>query len=388
MLAAAGGMLFPLLYTWFVTGSSEPTMAARGFAAGAVAGLAVGPFVQPGIAFIIGLIAGATVPFVTYLLDGRLRLQDRTGLIISSGVPALVGLLFAGIFADGVAGSGWQMTGTGSYLGVTGQGVSGLMVESGFAADFPGQLQAQIVGITALGLWGFLTGLVVCVPLGLLFHSLVHRQEAPVRAAAAPVLSPTATQTVYPVSAPYPAAVPTAVPAAAATAAAMPATSTQTAEVVRPPFPPDPFAAPPAQAYAEPARPAQRTEFLPPYTPAEPAPAPAQPAYPEPAYSAEPFPAVANPYVAREGYWPDAPPAQAPTLPADPYQSLEPVTPPSTAALLDSTLDSLTPQTESQALPSAETTTGAPVPVPVAAQPFIGGSPLLRRRKPPQAPER
>lgn len=178
-LAAAGGILFPLLYTWFVTGRSEPTMTARGFVAGVVAGLACGPFVAPGIAFVIGLVAGATVPFVTFLLDGRMRIDDRSGVVISSGIPAMIGLLLVGIFADGRAGAGWQMTGAGSYLGVNGQGVSGLLVASGYQMDFPAQLQSQVIGVVALGLWGFLAGLVICVPMGLLFHSLLHRNERP-----------------------------------------------------------------------------------------------------------------------------------------------------------------------------------------------------------------
>ncbi len=179
-LAAAGGLVFPLLYTWFVTGSSDPTLTARGFAGGLVAGLACGPFVQPGIALLIGMVAGASVPFVTFLLDGRLRIQDRTGVVASSGVPALIGLLLVGIFADGAVGAGWQQTGIGSFLGVTGQGVSGLTVASGLQADFPGQVQAQVIGMAALALWGFVSGLIVCVPLGLIFHSLLqHDAPAP-----------------------------------------------------------------------------------------------------------------------------------------------------------------------------------------------------------------
>src|SRR5690606_2810663 len=101
ILYAAGGIIVPLFYTWFVTGKSEPLMSARGLAAGVVAGMAAGPFVQPGQAFVIGLVAGATVPFVTYLVDGLLRLDDATGAISISGLPALVGLLAVGIFADG-----------------------------------------------------------------------------------------------------------------------------------------------------------------------------------------------------------------------------------------------------------------------------------------------
>jgi ammonium transporter, Amt family len=172
ILFASGGILVPLGYTWFVTGRSDPLLSARGLVAGIVAGLAVGPFVQPGVAFLIGLLAGATVPFVTFVIDGLLRLDDSTGLVTASGIPALVGLLLVGIFADGVAGAGWQMTGMESHQGVVGQGVTGLLAAQGYQIDFPGQLQAQLVGILALGLWGFLTGILVCAPLGLLLHGL------------------------------------------------------------------------------------------------------------------------------------------------------------------------------------------------------------------------
>ncbi|RIK24766.1 MAG: hypothetical protein DCC55_41090, partial [Chloroflexi bacterium] len=172
ILFASGGILVPLGYTWFVTGRSDPLLSARGLVAGLVAGLAVGPFVQPGVAFLIGLLAGATVPFVTFVIDGLLRLDDATGVVASSGIPALVGLLMVGIFADGAVGAGWQMTGVENYQGVVGQGVTGLLAASGYQIDFPGQLQAQLVGILALGLWGFLTGILLCTPLGLLLHGL------------------------------------------------------------------------------------------------------------------------------------------------------------------------------------------------------------------------
>lgn len=176
ILVAAGGLIPPLLYTWFVTGHSEPMTCARGLVAGVVAGLAVGPFVQPGVAFAIGLLAGATVPFSIFVIDGFWHLDDATGVVTSSGIPAIVGLLLVGIFADGVVGNGWQMTGMGTYLGVDGQGVSGLFVASGYQFDFPGQLQSQAIGALALSLWGFLVGMIFCIPLGLLFHALEHSE--------------------------------------------------------------------------------------------------------------------------------------------------------------------------------------------------------------------
>jgi len=174
MLYAGGGVVAPLLYTWFVTGRSEPLLSARGVAAGVVAGLAVGPFVQPGWAFLIGFFAGATLPLVTYWVDGLLRLDDATGAISVSGMPAVIGLLAVGIFADGAVGQGWHMTGVEAYLGVPGQGVSGLFTARAYQMDFPGQFQAQLIGVLSLALWGFSAGMLVCAPLGLLLHSLLH----------------------------------------------------------------------------------------------------------------------------------------------------------------------------------------------------------------------
>lgn len=174
LLFACGGVIVPLVYTWFVTGRSEPLLSARGLAAGVVAGLAVGPFMQPGWAFLAGVLAGASVPFVTYVVDTILRLDDATGAVSVSAFPAVIGLLAVGIFADGAVGQGWQMTGVETYLGVAGQGVSGLFTAPGFQRAFPAQLQAQVIGVLALGLWGFLTGMLVSAPLGLMIYALMR----------------------------------------------------------------------------------------------------------------------------------------------------------------------------------------------------------------------
>ncbi len=172
LLFVITGSLIPVLYTWFVTGESDPMMAARGMAAGAIAGLGAGPFVTPTAALAVGLLAGGSVPFVTFAVNRLLRLNDSAGIISMTAIPALLGLLSVGLFADGSVGAGWQMTGVGSYLGVTGQGVTGLVAASGFVADFPGQLQAQVIGAVTLLLWGFVMGSLICVPLAALAHGI------------------------------------------------------------------------------------------------------------------------------------------------------------------------------------------------------------------------
>lgn len=176
LLSATAGAFVPLLYTWFVAGRSHPTMAARGLVAGAVAGLAAAPFMQPLPALLIGLFAGATTPLLTYALDNLARLDDATGLVVTAGAPAVVGLLLAGVFADGAVGAGWQATGVDAYLGIARQGVTGLFAASGYQPDFPAQFQAQLIGVAALLIWGLVTSILVCVPLGLLFWGLHHSE--------------------------------------------------------------------------------------------------------------------------------------------------------------------------------------------------------------------
>ena len=202
LLSAAAGALVPLIYTWFVSAESHAGMTARGLAAGMVAGLAAGPFVQPGIALLIGLLAGATVPFVTYFIDSRLKLDDATGIISIGGLSAIIGLLATGIFADGVVGAGWQMTGVDTFLGVSGQGVSGLLAASGYQPDFPAQFQAQLIGVIALGLWGVVMGLLVNIPLAQITQGLRRsevRRASPgavdphIQMAPPPTITPTTT---------------------------------------------------------------------------------------------------------------------------------------------------------------------------------------------------
>ncbi len=170
LLYATGGVTVPLLYTWFVTGTSDPGMSARGLVAGVIAGLAAGPFPGHAGALLIGLLAGGSVPFVTFALRRVFRLDDGAGIFATAGIPAAIGLLCVGIFADGAAGAGWQQVGLGSYLGVNGQGVTGLLAAPGYRSDFLGQFQAQVVGMVGLGLWGFVSGSILCVPLGLFFY--------------------------------------------------------------------------------------------------------------------------------------------------------------------------------------------------------------------------
>ncbi len=169
LLAAAGGGLAPLAYTWFVAGHPDPLQGARGVAGGWVAGLAAAPFMSPGAALAVGVVAGVLVVLVGFLLDRVLRLQDRGGVFSMLAIPAMVGLLAVGLVADGAGGVGYNGVGASSYLGVSGQGVTGRwLLGQGFAADWPGQLLAQAIGIAVIFLMAFLVTSVLAAPLALI----------------------------------------------------------------------------------------------------------------------------------------------------------------------------------------------------------------------------
>lgn len=170
VLAAAAGALLSLAYTWLVAGRPDPLMAARALAAGAIAIAAAAPFVAPWAALLVGGAIGLLLPFAMYLVDRILRWDDPTAVLAVHGLGGAMGVLAVGFLADGTAGLGWNGVGVSTYLGVARQGVTGLLAATGFQSDFPGQLQAQGVGLAALALFGFFAAWLFLAPPAILLH--------------------------------------------------------------------------------------------------------------------------------------------------------------------------------------------------------------------------
>jgi Amt family ammonium transporter len=188
-LAAAGAALLPLLYTWFVAGTADPLMATRGLAAGTVAVAAVAPFIPPWSAFAIGSAIGLLSPLSIFTVEHVLHWDDPTASLTVHGLAGALGLLAVGLFADGTAGLGWNGIGPETYLGVAGQGITGLLAAPGFRPDWPGQMQAQLVGLAALALFGFFAAWLATAPLAL--ASALLRRRARALAAQEPAPVPT-----------------------------------------------------------------------------------------------------------------------------------------------------------------------------------------------------
>ncbi len=150
LLAACGGVLVSAFYIWFTTGSADPLMIARGMVAALVAVSASCAFLPPWAALVTGALAGLLLPLGIYLLEVRVRFDDPTAAVAMHGISGLWGLLALGMFADGGSGRGWNGVGAREYLGIARQGISGLLVRSGFQSDWPQQFYAQVVGVVAL----------------------------------------------------------------------------------------------------------------------------------------------------------------------------------------------------------------------------------------------
>lgn len=149
-LAAAGGSLVPSLYTWFVTGAPDSLMAARGAVAGTVSIAAASAFVAPWAALALGAITGLLLPLISFLVRHVLRIDDPIGALPLGITGGILGILAPGVLSDGLAGLGWNGMGRETYLGVTGQGVTGFLPAPGLAPDWPAQLHAQLVGLAAV----------------------------------------------------------------------------------------------------------------------------------------------------------------------------------------------------------------------------------------------
>lgn len=134
MIASAAGMLATMFLTWKMNGKPDPAMSANGMLAGLVAITAPCAFVNPGGAFVIGVISGLLVVWAVWFVEWKMKLDDPVGAIAVHGFNGLFGVLAVGIFADGTYGDGWN--------GVPGT-VKGLLYGD------PKQFVAQLIGCIA-----------------------------------------------------------------------------------------------------------------------------------------------------------------------------------------------------------------------------------------------
>lgn len=152
-VSAAAGGLVATLYMAFTTARFRPAMLTRGLLAGAVAAAALAPLSAPHSLLIVGAVAGLIACLGSYLVQRVWQLDDPAGIVPAFGLAGLWGVLAVGLLADGSFGQGLNGVGAERYLGVAGQGVTGVWpLAAGVVPDF-GQLTAQILGLGVILLW-------------------------------------------------------------------------------------------------------------------------------------------------------------------------------------------------------------------------------------------
>jgi Amt family ammonium transporter len=99
ILAAASAALTSVAITRVRFGKPDASLTANGWVGGLVAGSAACAFAKPPEAVIIGLVAGALVPFSVEWLELHFGIDDPGGAISVHAVAGLWGVLAAGLFA-------------------------------------------------------------------------------------------------------------------------------------------------------------------------------------------------------------------------------------------------------------------------------------------------
>jgi len=152
LLAAAGGLLTSCFLAGWQKRRPEPALLCRGLLGGAVASCGCNSLLEPWAAFAIGGLAGLLVQGAMTFLEKR-RLDDPAGAIATHGVCGAWGVIATGLFANGIAGQG--------YNGVP-DAACGLFYGGGWH-----QLAAQVIGAV--------TGFVVVFILGYACLILVQK---------------------------------------------------------------------------------------------------------------------------------------------------------------------------------------------------------------------
>ena len=146
-LAGAFGLVAGMAWAMKRLGKPDPGMMANGMLAGLVAVTAPCAFVDFWAAALIGVIA-AVVVIESMLFIEKRGIDDPVGAISVHGVCGTLGVLFVGLFANGVYGQKWNGTDNGAA------GVTGLFYDFSLGGK---QLLAQLVG--AVVIWTVIFGI-------------------------------------------------------------------------------------------------------------------------------------------------------------------------------------------------------------------------------------
>ena len=164
LIGTAAAAIVALFVGWFFSGHPSIPIAARGVIGGLIVATPLAAFAPTWAELVVGSIGGFLIAFGSVAIERWLRFDDSIGAVALGAVGGAWSLLAAGLFADGTYGAGWNNVGVEEYLGVPGQGVTGLIARANLPND-PGQFTAQLTGVIAIAFLAFVVTWLITRPL-------------------------------------------------------------------------------------------------------------------------------------------------------------------------------------------------------------------------------
>ncbi|HTP10852.1 MAG TPA: hypothetical protein VMP08_21510 [Anaerolineae bacterium] len=164
LIGAAAAAVVALFLGWFFSSKPNVPIATRGVIGGLIVSTPLAPFAPTWAVLVTGAIGGALIAFGSIAIERWLRYDDGIGAVALGAIGGAWSLLAVGLFADGTYGAGWNNVGITEYLGVPGQGVTGLIARANLPND-PGQFTAQLTGVMAIAVFSFIGAWLLTRPL-------------------------------------------------------------------------------------------------------------------------------------------------------------------------------------------------------------------------------
>ncbi len=164
LIGTAAATIVAFFLSWFFSGQPNVFITTRGVIGGLIVSTPLAPFAPTWSVLLTGAIGGLLITFGSLVIERRLRYEDGSGAVALGVLGGMWSLLAVGIFADGTYGAGWNNVGTNEYLGIPGQGVTGLIARANLSND-PGQFTAQLTGVIAIALLAFIITWLLTRPL-------------------------------------------------------------------------------------------------------------------------------------------------------------------------------------------------------------------------------
>lgn len=164
LIGTAAAALVAFFLGWFFSGQPDIPIVSRGVIGGLVVATPLAPFAPTWAILLSGIIGGLLIAVGSVIMERWLRYDDSTGAVVLGWLGGSWALLAVGFFSAGTYGAGWNNVGGSEYLGVGGQGVTGLVARSDLPND-PGQFTAQLAGVIAISLLAFIITWLLTRPL-------------------------------------------------------------------------------------------------------------------------------------------------------------------------------------------------------------------------------